>query len=155
MKRLACLALLALTAACGSNSPTGPSQPAIPNFGFNWTGTFRVDSCAPFQGTDPSICAPVTIGQLDSFSMTLAQSGSQVTGPFTIGQVAFPSTGAAVTDGTLTLQASTLAVDGTTTSSRWVLTVTGGQLAGSVSSSISNTSGGVTLTGTITSATHQ
>jgi hypothetical protein len=156
MRHLGSVALavaLLSVAACGSSNPNSPSGSSVPQFGFNWTGNFQITSCTPSNSAVASLCGSVTIGALDSFTMTLSQSGTVVSGPFTIGATAFPSTGGSITNDVLSLQSS-VTINGTTSQGAWSLTVSGSQLAGTVAFTVSNTAGGVTIAGAIVSSSH-
>lgn len=155
--RIWCFVLIALSAGCGSsptNQPTGPTGPSVPQYGFNWTGTFSVLSCAE-TGDGAGVCAASgAVGSTGIYSLTLSQSGSVVSGPFAIGNEAFPSTGGTIaSDGTLSLTGTNTA-NGITDVVRWSLLVSNSSLAGTVTIRSSEANGSVTLTAQIVSSSH-
>lgn len=147
---------LLLFAGCGS-SPAGPDAgppaPAVPQFGFAWTGTYAVLSCTD-SGDGAGVCASAPVGAIGAYSLTLSQSGTLVTGPFTIGTLAFASTGGTIAaDGSLSLRQSNQA-NGITDTAQWTLTVSAGQLHGTFQATSSTSTGAFTLTGQIATAAH-
>jgi hypothetical protein len=157
MRRLCVTVALAASVACGNSNPTQPSTPNIPQFGGNWTGTLQLQSCIPFNAPSASLCNSETVGTTGPFSLTLTQSGSVVSGPFTIGSIAFPSTGATISStGVLTLQSSvTTTVGGATSTAQgdWTLSLSGASLSGTAAAIVSGGGSGVTVNYAILTST--
>lgn len=128
----------------------------MPSFAGNWSGTFLVQGCAQTGGAaSANLCSLAPAGTTGSFTLTLTQSGSTVTGSFTIESTTFPgANGTVASDGSLSLQGSN-STNGVTEIADWRLDVAGSALTGTFTLNIADAVGdAVTISLTITSATH-
>ena len=126
------LGLLWLVAVgCGdSGSPTTPSPPATvtPNFAGTWVGTGQLQQCAG----NPMACAQGTANASASTEFVLTQTGTSVSGTWTINgaEPRVGVTGSVAADGSLNLAgrpaSSPVAVDSTR------LTVAGTAMSGTL-----------------------
>jgi hypothetical protein len=154
MKRLLPFALLIPLTACGSKSPSTPTE-TIAQYGGTWTGTYSITGCTQTGGIAlANICG--ALGQTPPYRMSLTQSSRNVSGTFTLGSVAFPQTGGTVgTDTSLQLNGTSIS-NGITIVVSWNLRNSANQMTGNISQQwASDTlSGGATVTGTINTAIH-
>ena len=106
-----------------------------------WTGTHTITACDGTGSVQDLICSAARgsnkVGSSLSFSVTLSQSGSSVTGTANCGGVVGPVTGTLSAGGTLTL-AGTLTGTGTSTGftsviTSWATTTSGSSMNGTVS----------------------
>jgi hypothetical protein len=149
----AAVGLCVVLAACGGNS-TAPSN-STP-FAGSWNGTYAVNSCvATNDFLTGGFCNTLT-GNL-IVQMFLSQSGSTVSGTFTLGTLGFQSSSGAVgSDGSLTLKGTTI-LNGTSVAVTLVLQVAGSSMTGSIAQLWTSVvaSGQLTLTGTLNQTTKQ
>ena len=150
---VAVLCISFLISACGGGSPTSPTPP-VANYAGNWTGVYTITGCNQTGGVAlANICG--SLGTSAPYSFALTQSGSNVAGTFTLGSVAFPSTGGTVgSDGSLALSATTVS-NGITIIVNWNLRMSGTAMSGAITQTWSSTtlSGNATVAGTISTAT--
>lgn len=154
MKRLFAIGLLIVLAACGSKSPSAPTE-TIAQYGGTWTGTYSISGCTQTGGVAlANICG--SLGQTPPYRMNLTQSSRNVSGTFTLGTITFPQTGGTVgTDTSLQLNGTSVS-NGITVVVSWNLRNSANQMTGNISQQwASDTlSGGATVTGTINTAIH-
>ena len=157
MRKLLIVGLVCLSAAaCGGGSPTAPSTPPPPpvgNFAGSWAGTYSITGCTQSGGVAlANVCG--LLGNTPAYTMTLTQTGRNVSGTFRLGSIEFPSTGGAVgTDDSLQLNA-TSNNDGVTIIVSWNLRMASNQMSGTISQqwASSTLSGGATVAGSINTA---
>jgi len=152
---LACVSTSLLLTACGGNSATGPSAPPPPNYAGTWSGTYTVTGCTQSGGM--ALANPCGLmGTTPRYSITLTQNGTSATGSFTLGSLAFPSTGGTIlSDGSLALSATYFS-DGITIITNWALHNSGNAITGTVTQLWQSTtlSGQANVAGTIGTAVH-
>jgi hypothetical protein len=159
MRRLTSLSVVSLfvalalaTGACGSSSPSAPSEPPIPQYAGSWAGQYTVTGCNQSGGVAiANICG--LLGSAPPYSFTLSQSGRSVTGSFALGSIQFPSTGGTIASGgSLGLQATTIS-NGVTIIVTWALNMNT-SLTGTVTQVWTSTtlSGQANVVGTISTA---
>jgi hypothetical protein len=149
----ALLAAATLTIGCGSDSPAAPTPPPIAQYAGNWRGTYTITGCTQSGGVGlANVCG--SLGNSPAYTFSLSQSGSSVTGSFTLGSIGFPSTGGTVgSDGSLQLQATSLS-NGVTIIVTWHLTNPGNSIGGTIVQNWTSTtlSGQANVTGSISTA---
>jgi hypothetical protein len=139
-------------AACGGSSSTGPSEPAIPNYAGNYSGTYTITGCNQSGGVAlANVCG--NLGSAAPYSFSFQQSSRSVTGSFFLGSVSFPNVGGTIgSDGSLGLNGTSI-TNGVTVVVTWAL-----RNSGTISGTItqvwqSNTlSGQANVVGTISTA---
>jgi len=155
MKRLllACACLLAVS--CGSSSPAAPAPARIAQYGGAWNGTYTITGCTQTGGVAlANICG--SLGNAPPYGFLLTQSGSNVSGSFSLGSIQFTGVGGTVgSDGSLAVQGTTI-TGGVTIVVRWSLTMPSTVMGGTVSQTwTSDTlSGSATVVGSISTALH-
>ena len=143
---------LLLVSACGGSNPLAPS-PSVPNYAGNWSGSYVLSGCNQSGGMAlANFCA--NLGATMPYGLALTQSGSNVSGSFSLGQITFSSTGGTVSgDGSLTLNGSTVS-NGNTIIVTWALRLSGSALSGTLTQvwTSSTLSGQINMVGTISTA---
>ena len=89
------IAVLTCAIGCGDSNPSVPSTVVV---GGNWIGIYSVSRCSD---TSTFNLCPNIIG--GSFTLTLVQSGSSLSGTMVFGQVNGRVTGSATSTGTVTI----------------------------------------------------
>jgi hypothetical protein len=135
--RLLECSLLIASVACGGGGSSSPSAPAptpipVANFAGTWSGTYVLTSCGhtgDFASTN--FCGTFTIGLFLPMTLSLAQSGSSVTGTLLQGSILTTVSGSVDSAGHLVL-AGTGAVSGFALQMvGWDTTQSGGRMSGS------------------------
>ncbi len=123
---LAFLSLAAVGCGGGDGAPTAPT-PATPSFAGTWAGMGRLQQCT---GT-PVPCPPGSVGSQAPMELTLTQTGTTVSGTWTINgaEPRVPVTGSIAADGSLNLSGRS-SPEATVDASR--LTVAGTAMAGTI-----------------------
>jgi hypothetical protein len=111
--------------ACGGSSPSAPTAPPIAQYAGNWTGTYTITGCTQSGGIAlANICG--SLGNTPPYGLQLTQTGSNVSGSFTLGTVSFPNVGGTVgSDGSLALSGTSLS-SGVTIVVTWALHMSSG-----------------------------
>ena len=125
-----------LTVACGDDGPATPPTPVVPNFQGQWTGSYDITGCSGTGvfATPPAFCDTFSIGSTFPLTLTLTQTGTQVTGTAQFGNFTMPVSGPIAADGRLLLTGTGVLVQGSITINvslaKWATVVSGTSMAG-------------------------
>ena len=119
MRRSLALILVASTAmlvtSCsGGDGPTTAPTPPVPNYQGQWTGDYSITGCSGTGvfAVSPAFCDTFRVGTVLPLTLTLTQSGSQVTGTANFGNIVMPVSGPVASDGRLLLNGTMTLVQG-------------------------------------------
>ena len=125
--QLAILAAVMTLAACGSGSPTSPSNTV--DFQGVWQGSWQRTSCTETGGAQGVACNQTpTSGAL---RLTLTQTGTAVQGTVEVASFLITATGSVNNSGALSLAGQAQIQSATETLSNWSTTRSGTSMSGS------------------------
>jgi hypothetical protein len=103
-----------VTGCGGDDGPTPAPTPAVPNYQGQWTGDYSITGCSGSGvfAAPPAFCDTFRVGAVFPLTLTLTQSGTQVTGTANFGNMSMPVSGPISGDGRLLLAGSTTIVQG-------------------------------------------
>ena len=136
-----------VTSCGGGEGPTSPTTP-VPNYQGQWSGDYSITGCS---GTGvfaqpPTFCDTFRVGTVLPLTLTLTQSGSQVTGTANFGNITMPVSGPVASDGRLLLNGSATIVQGeanlNTSLQNWGTAMSGTSMTGNWGQVWSTNTGG-------------
>jgi hypothetical protein len=127
----------------GTNTIAVSGTGLAPPFSGFWTGTYIVERCEGTGSVQDVFCSTnrgfYPVGTTLPISMSLTQTGSNVTGPFALGTVAGSATGTVSAGGVLTLQGTATAAPISAAISAWSTTVSGNSMSGNITYNLTST----------------
>jgi hypothetical protein len=107
-------AAMLVTSCSGGDGPTTAPTPPVPNYQGQWTGDYSITGCSGSGvfAVPPAFCDTFRVGTILPLTLTLTQSGSQVTGTANFGNITMPVSGPVASDGRLLLNGSAVIVQG-------------------------------------------